>query len=202
MLRLWLSQSGLGLPNPDYYSDSAVEKVYTEVVRSAVSDVYKQLGDAHFDADSHKKKQKGKKSKGKKQKQPSFDFSKVFGFEKSLAAVFADSVDLEDPVLAYNAFNLTELHQLAPFMVWTDYFSGLAPRQVPSPTIVSAPGYFGNLTSILDKQDDDTLEAYFVWKTVQSLGGLLGPRERARKEVTQLQNYLVRNPTRVKGCTG
>ena len=187
MLRLWLSQSGLGLPNPDYYADSAVEKVYTEVIRSAVSDVYKQLGDkSHMQADSHKKNKK----KGDK-KEPSFDYSKIFEFENALASVFADSVDLEDPVWAYNAYNLSALHELAPFMAWTDYFSGFAPRQIPSPTIVTAPDYFGNLTKILDKADDETLEAYFVWKTVQSLGALLGPRERVRKEVTQLQNYLV-----------
>lgn len=192
MLRLWLSQSGLGLPNPDYYSDSAVEKVYIEVVRSAVSDIYKQLGESHMAADSHKKNKK-KKKKGDK-KDPAFDYSKIFELEQSLASVYADSTDLEDPVLAYNAYDLSALHELAPFLIWTDYFSGFAPRQIPSPAIVTAPGYFGNLTNILDKADDETLEAYFVWKTVQSLGNLLGPRERARKEVTQLQNYLVRDP--------
>lgn len=187
MLRLWLTQSGLGLPNPDYYSDSAVEMIYVEVMRSAVSDVYKQLGDSRFASESQEKKKKGKKGKT----EPSFDFNKVFEFEKALAAQFADSVDLEDPVLAYNAYNLTELHKLAPLIDWKDYFSGFAPRQIPSPAIVTAPGFFGNLTEIVSKQDDETLEAYFVWKTIQSLGALLGPRERARKEVAQLQNYLV-----------
>lgn len=80
--------------------------------------------------------------------------------------------------------------KLAPFLDWTNYFSGFAPRAFPMPAIVTTPTYFGNLTSLLQKVDEQVLEAYFVWQTVRSLGPLLGPRETARKEVTQLNNYL------------
>jgi endothelin-converting enzyme len=93
-------------------------------------------------------------------------------------------------VKAYNAYNLTQLRTDAPYINWPDYFSGFAPRIVPSPLIVSTPSYFINLTSILEETDDSTLEAYFVWTAVKSLSKLLGPRETARKEVTQLSNYL------------
>lgn len=102
------------------------------------------------------------------------------------------SVDLADPVLAYNAYDLSSLTKLAPFIHWPEYFSGFAPRTFPDPVILSTPTFFGNLSKILDRSTDEELEAYFVWKTVQSLGQLLGPRETARKEVTQLNNYLVR----------
>lgn len=75
-------------------------------------------------------------------------------------------------------------------MNWEEYFSGFAPRTFPNPIIVSAPTFFGNLSKILDQTSDEVLEAYFVWQAVSKLGSLLGPRETARKEVTQLSNYL------------
>lgn len=90
----------------------------------------------------------------------------------------------------YNPHNLTSLSKLAPFVDWGDYFSSFAPRSFPSPTIVTTPTYFGNLTDLLNDTEAATLEQYFVWHTIKALGPLLGPRETARKEVTQLSNYL------------
>lgn len=93
-------------------------------------------------------------------------------------------------MFVYNAFDAEALRKLVPIVNWPEYFSGFAPRAYPSPAIVSAPTFFGNLTTILDSASVEVLEAYFVWHTVLSLGSLLGPRETARKEVTQLNNYL------------
>ena len=207
-MRLWLSQGGIGLPNPEYYADKAVEKVYTEVIRSALSSVYSQLDDGKHlldnDGDASVAKKKGKKGKkGGKGKgkhpapaPPMRDFTSIFDLETRLSSVFVDSVTLEDPVLAYNAYDLSELqHSLAPFIDWTDYFSSFSPRAFPHPVIVDAPTFVGNLSKIIEKTSDETLEVYFVWKTVQSLANLIGPRERARKEVTQLHNYLVGSPS-------
>jgi endothelin-converting enzyme len=214
-MRLWLSQGGIGLPNPEYYADKAVEKVYTEVIRSALSSVYSQLDDGKHlldedDEDLSITKKKGKKGKkGGKGKSkhpapapPTHDFSAIFDFETQLSSVFVDSVTLEDPVLAYNAYNLNELqHSLAPFIDWSDYFSSFSPRAFPHPVIVDAPAFIGNLSKIIEKTSDETLEVYFVWKTVQSLASLIGPRERARKEVTQLHNYLVSPGPAAESCT-
>jgi len=188
-MRLWLTQSGLGLPDPDYYEDKAVEKVYREVIRSALKDVYAKADAADGVEDLKHKKHK-KQRKPKKGPTEAIDYRKVFDLERQFAKVFVDSVDIADPVLAYNAYNLTTLTKLAPFIHWPEYFSGFAPRLFPDPVIISTPSYFDNLSHILDKTSDDELEAYFVWKTVQNLGSLLGPRETARKEVTQLNNYL------------
>jgi predicted metalloendopeptidase len=73
-----MSQSGLGLPNPDYYDDEAVQKVYVEVVRSAVTDVYA-------------KSDKPKTLKGaRKPTTPVSHAKEIFEFEKKLAAAFVD----------------------------------------------------------------------------------------------------------------
>jgi predicted metalloendopeptidase len=77
LMRLFITQSGLGLPNPDYYDDGKVQKVYIEVIRSAMTSVYGELEKSH--------------ALGGKKK-PSLDFNakEVFAFEKKLAASFWD----------------------------------------------------------------------------------------------------------------
>ena len=87
MLRLWLGQSGLGLPNPDYYEDGAVEKVYKEVIRSALTDVYSKLESLET---AKKKKHKKNKKKPKHPAEPKLDYTQVFEFEQKLARISVD----------------------------------------------------------------------------------------------------------------
>jgi len=76
-MRLFITQSGLGLPNPDYYDDAKVQKVYEEVIRSAMTSVYGELKNSHA-------------SKGQKKPEPIVRSKEVFAFEKKLAVSFWD----------------------------------------------------------------------------------------------------------------
>lgn len=77
LMRLFISQDGLGLPNPDYYEDQKVQKVYEEVVRSAMTSVYGELAKAHT-------------AKDKTKPLPDIKAKEVFAFEKKLAGSFWD----------------------------------------------------------------------------------------------------------------
>lgn len=76
-MRLFITQSGLGLPNPDYYDDEKVQKVYEEVVRSAMTSVYGELEKTHT-------------FRNQKKPLPNVKSKEVFAFEKKLAASFWD----------------------------------------------------------------------------------------------------------------
>lgn len=86
-LRLWLSQSGLGLPDPDYYGDDDVEKVYREVLRSALENIYGSIRNKEADADEDVYK---KHKKPKKGSPAHFDYRKVLDFERRLAKIYVD----------------------------------------------------------------------------------------------------------------
>lgn len=74
---LWLTQSGLGLPNPDYYDDKKVQEIYEEVIRSSVTSIYRELDQSHALKDN-------------KKPAPDVKHREVFGFEQKLAGAFWD----------------------------------------------------------------------------------------------------------------
>jgi len=123
---------------------------------------------------------------------PSAELAKrVVAFEQRLARVLASGIDAADPILTYNRYNTSALVELAPFLHWRDYFSGFSPRpRLPDPVIVGEPGYMRKMAGIVRDEDEETLEAYLVFRSAQTYGPMLGPREPVRKEVTRLNSYL------------
>ena len=85
-LRLWLGQGGLGLPKPQYYEDADVERVYREVVRSAVSDMYARV-EHPYDIVGRKHKPMPKRPSKKPKDGPFFEPAEVIKFERKLAKV-------------------------------------------------------------------------------------------------------------------
>lgn len=77
-MRLFITQSGLGLPNPDYYDDEKVQKIYEEVIRSATTSIYGEL------------KKEVQPSNKEKKLVPDVKHKEVFAFEKKLAGAFWD----------------------------------------------------------------------------------------------------------------
>lgn len=76
-MRLWLGQSGIGLPNPDYYDDSKLQKVYEEIIRSAMTSVHRELDGTHA-------------LKNSKKPEVDVKYKEVYAFEKKLAGAFWD----------------------------------------------------------------------------------------------------------------
>lgn len=81
------------------------------------------------------------------------------------------SVDLADPELTYNKYNASTIESLFPSISFSDYFAGFSPRPTypGDMVIVTSPDYLRAVASLLDREDDDVLEAYFVFKIAQAV---------------------------------
>ncbi|KAK4057153.1 hypothetical protein OIO90_001648 [Microbotryomycetes sp. JL221] len=165
----WLTQSELGLPSKDYYKDQDVLNVYEEVIKVVLNDVAKHLGDK-IDANKLSRQ--------------------LVKFETDIAKVLGEGAE-GDPVDTYNPTNSTRLATMFPLVSFKDYFASFTPRPFyPDPVVVTDPTYLTNLTNIVENVEPDVLEAYFVFRTAQELGPLLGPKQPIRREIDQLNNYL------------
>ncbi|GAA6062373.1 hypothetical protein JCM10212_004219 [Sporobolomyces blumeae] len=172
---LWMSQGGLGLPSKDYYKDKDSVKAYESTVETVLGEIY----DARHERDMI-----------------AWDLAQgVVKFEKELAKISLDVVDVEDPIGTYNPYNSSALQSLFPSISFRDYFASFTPRpRYPDPVIVATPTFFSNLTHVLSKTAPDVLEAYFVFQLSQNYGELLGPKEPIRKALTALSNGLIGVP--------
>ena len=89
--------------------------------------------------------------------------------ESKLAQATPDEVDAEDVTKYYNPMNLDQIRALLPQLSVQYVISTLAPADFKSDKlIVGSPSYLKALSEILRETSAETLQAYFVWKTVQA----------------------------------
>ena len=76
--------------------------------------------------------------------------------------------------MTYNPFNASSLAHLFPSISFPNYFAAFTPRPAyPDPVVVTYPAYLGNLTKAIDSVEPETLEAYFVFRTAQTVSSRL-----------------------------
>lgn len=93
----------------------------------------------------------------------------IVGFESKLAKVTPDAEDAGDITKYYNPLSLEDTKALVPQLAVDKIISALAPQgYTPNKIIVGSPGYLQTLSKILEDTTVETLQAYFVWKTVQA----------------------------------
>ena len=124
---LYLYQSGLGMPDRDYYLKSDAE---SQRVRSAYEKHLVRL-----------LRLAGRRDKA------SQDAAVVLEIETALAKVSMPKEELRDVDKTYHKKSLTELSKLAPSVPWREYFKilGTEPKQV----IVAQPEFFKALERLL-----------------------------------------------------
>ncbi|ORY60370.1 hypothetical protein BCR35DRAFT_355234 [Leucosporidium creatinivorum] len=167
----WITQSGLGLPSKDYYDDKEALDVYEEIIRASLKSIYAAREETTVDAKELAKA--------------------VLDFELKLAKISIDPETIEDPQYSYNPHNASALQSLFPSISFPNYFASYTPRpSYPDPVIVTAPDYLKNLTKLLEDVEPETLEGYFVFRTAQAYGPLLGSKQTVRKEISWLNNFL------------
>ena len=89
--------------------------------------------------------------------------------ESKLAQATPDEEDAEDVTKYYNPMNLDQIKGLLPQVSVQHLISTLAPANFrPDKLIVGSPSYLRALAEILRGTSAEALQAYFVWKTVQT----------------------------------
>jgi putative endopeptidase len=138
-----LSQSGLGLPDRDYYlkQDDAKLKDARNRYQLLIENMLAQGGD----------------------KQALNHARSIIELETALAKIQWTKVENRDPVKTYNRTELTELAALAPGFEWPSYqrASGIEGRV--KYVVVSQPSYFTGLAKIIRSTPLPVWKAYFKW---------------------------------------
>ena len=94
---------------------------------------------------------------------------RILLFESKMAEATPETEDAQDVTFYYNPLTFDEIRHLLPQLSLLHVVSVLAPDAPhPSKVIVGSPGYLKALARVLKQTDTETLQAYFVWKTVQS----------------------------------
>ena len=148
-----LGQSGLGMPDRDYYlkRDDAKLGAARSKYQAYVDNLLKLAGDKH--AAVHAKQ--------------------ILALETGLAEVQWTKVENRDPVKTYNKVELSRLSQLAPGYRWKAYLDAAGISGKVDYVIVSQPSYFTGLDRVLKKMPLSAWKAYFEFHLLNSYAPFL-----------------------------
>lgn len=153
MVISYFSQSGLGLPDRDYYLsdvDRFVELREKYVLH--VAKMFQLLGNTPVEAE-----QKA---------------NTVFNFEKQLAEASMDRLTMRDPHKTYHKKTLNELKELAPNFNWQTYLSNVGLTNV-NEVIVSQPDFIVAFNTMLVNEAVENWKTYFQWNLLNSTASYL-----------------------------
>ncbi|GAA4502689.1 M13 family metallopeptidase [Hymenobacter ginsengisoli] len=143
-MALYLYQSGLGLPNRDYYfnTDTRTKNIRRAYVRHVAS-IFKLLGQDSTMANANA--------------------GKVMALETTLAKSSRKLADLRDPYKNYNKMTLAQLDKLTPGVSWKSWFGQLGATAVDT-VIVGQPEFYQTVGQLLKTKPVDDWKAYLTWQ--------------------------------------
>ncbi|HEX6571092.1 MAG TPA: M13-type metalloendopeptidase [Steroidobacteraceae bacterium] len=141
---LWLSQSGFGLPERDYYfsKEKRFEDIRAAYVRH-IDNVFKLAG--RQDAAAVAKR--------------------VMAFETKLAEASWPAVKLREVEKLYNPMSLAEAERATPGIDWSDWLAGLGITGVDQ-IVVAQPDYFQAVGKALQKEPLATWRDYLTLRAI------------------------------------
>jgi len=141
-----LAQSGLGLPDRDYYLNDDDAKLKETRTKYLVH-IEKMLTLA------------GDTAAGK-------NAASIVALETELAKIQWTKVQNRDPVKTYNKIDVDQLSALAPHNDWNSYLSGAGLKDKVSYVIVSQPSYIKGLDQVVQNTPLAAWKAYFTWQVL------------------------------------
>lgn len=147
----YLAQSGLGLPDRDYYTAPEMKDL-TAAYREHVKAMFLLMGD------------------DEKTAQKNADM--VFSLESKLAENSMTAVEQRDPDKLYNKMTLADIQQSCPNFNFPQYFEKMGTPAL-SEIIVMQPAFIKAFGGIMDSEPIEAWRAYFRWQLVHSVAGKL-----------------------------
>ena len=148
-----LFQSGLGLPDRDYYTkeDDASKKV-REQYTAHVAKMFELLGDDAATASSNA--------------------NAVMAFETRLAKASMTRVARRDPDSTYHKMTLAELNKLTPNFSWNRYFTNIGLSK-PAYAIVGMPNFLAEVNTMVTEVPLNDWKTYLRWHLVNGVAQFL-----------------------------
>ena len=148
-----------GLPSKEYYQDTQIVKSYGQVIGQVLEAL---LQEASFNSNEQL-------IVTEILAQSAELVEEVLEFETRLANATPATEEAEDVTFYYNPLTLDDIVNLVPQLSLKYFVSALVPAApLPKKLIVQSPRYFQDLSGILYETKPETLQAFFVWKIVQS----------------------------------
>lgn len=149
---LWFTQSGLGLPDRDYYlnEDAHYADLRTKY-KAHVENLLRFSGDAIAEKDAEA----------------------ILKFEAQVAKVQWAVVDRRDPKKTYNPRTLEQIQALAPAIKWRNYLSAAGIAPAPVTLVVRQPDYLKALSELFRTTPLSTLKAYLRIRLISDYGQFL-----------------------------
>jgi predicted metalloendopeptidase len=151
-----LSQSGLGLPDRDYY----------------LKDDDARLLDARTKYRAHVERMLALAG----QPQPAAMTDAIMALETALARVQWTKVENRDPVKTYNPIKLARLPELAPGYDWKRYLAGARLAGKVDGVVVSQPSYLTGFAKVVEDAPLSTWKGYLKWRLLDDYAPYLSKR--------------------------
>lgn len=149
-----------GLPSKEYYKDVHTVVQYGKMIGQVLEALLLQAG-PHFNELQSLRNRFSTKSAEL--------VESIVLLESKLAMATPDAEDANDATKYYNPRSLDEIRALLPQLSVSFVIERLAPSGYsPEMLIVGSPSYLKRLSSVLQETSAENLQAYFVWKTVQT----------------------------------
>lgn len=148
-----LSQSGLGLPNRDYYLKLDDPKT-SEIRAKYQLHVEKMLALAG-------------------NKQPAANANLILALETALAKAQWSAVENRDPVKRYNLMTIAALQSSNPDYDWQAYFAKMGIQDVESKLNLRQPSYLQGFNQIVKNTPLAVWQSYFEWQLINGFAQYL-----------------------------
>ncbi|WP_205746787.1 M13 family metallopeptidase [Duganella callida] len=150
---VYISQSGLGLPDRDYYLKKDDAKLAAALAKYElhVAKILQLAGDKDAAANA----------------------KKIVALETELAEAQWTKVQNRDPVKRYNKMPIKQLAELAPGFDWGHALAASGVANKVDYVIVNQPSYLSGFNAVLDKADLATWKAYFTWQLLREASPFL-----------------------------
>lgn len=143
VVALYISQSGIGLPNKDYYfgNESRTITIRNDYKNNFLPKMFSNIS------------QKA-------------SANEIYNLEEKLAKASRELEELRDPYANYNKMSIAELQTKYPFIEWNKYFSELGAKDLKD-VIVGQPEFLEQLKNIVaDKNQLENIKNYFKLRTL------------------------------------
>ena len=152
-MAMYLRQSGLGLPNRDYYfnTDARTKNIRAEYLRH-VANTFQLLGQAAPAA--------------------AISAGQVMALETALAKSSRKLEALRDPYANYHKMSVAQLNKLTPGLDWQAWLAALGPQHLDS-VIVGQPEFYQTVGQLLHTQPLAAWQAYLTWQVAHEFSPTL-----------------------------